>query len=597
MKYLSYLNKYFYKYKWRLIPGVLFVIASNYFGILPAQVIRVAFDLVKENISLYQIFEGFNRQQEIYQIFGYSLLLFGAAVLILALIRGLFLFLMRQTIILTSRHIEYDLKNEIYAHYQKLDMAFYRRNNTGDLMNRATEDVGRVRGYLGPAVMYSINTVVLTIMVIIAMLQVNKTLTFYALLPIPILTIVILFINKIINIRSENIQKQLSVLSNFVQETFSGIRVIKSYNREEKKASDFLDESNTYKDVSISLVKAQAIFFPLILLLVGSSTILTVYVGGQEVIKGTISSGNIAEFIVYVNQLTFPAMALAWVNSLIQRAAASQKRINEFLETKPDIYNENDGIRKKLEGKIAFKNVVFTYPDTGITALDDISFNVNQGEILAILGKTGSGKSTIAALLMRMYNLNAGKITIDDVDITEYNLQYYREQIGYVPQDVFLFSDTIARNIAFGQNTEDEEKIKWAARSAAVYDNIMNFDKGFQTAIGERGITLSGGQKQRISIARALVKDPEILIFDDCLSAVDTKTEEEILNQLGKIMQGKTSILISHRVSTVKNADKIILLEAGKIVEKGNHDQLIALGGKYFELYEKQKLDEETVVN
>lgn len=594
MKYLSYLNKYFYKYRWRLIPGVLFVIASNYFGILPAQVIRVAFDLVKENISLYQIFDGFERQQEIYKIFGYSLLLFGVTVFVLALIRGLFLFLMRQTIILTSRHIEYDLKNEIYAHYQKLDMAFYRRNNTGDLMNRATEDVGRVRGYLGPAIMYAINTIVLTIMVVIAMLQVNKTLTFYALLPIPVLTVVILFINKIINIRSENIQKQLSVLSNFVQETFSGIRVIKSYNREEKKAKDFLDESNTYKDVSISLVKAQAIFFPLILLLVGLSTILTVYVGGQEVIKGTISSGNIAEFIVYVNQLTFPAMALAWVNSLIQRAAASQKRINEFLETEPDIYNKS-GHKKKLKGTINFNNVVFTYPDTGITALDDVSFEVKQGEILAILGRTGSGKSTIAALLMRMYNLNAGEISIDGVDIAKYDLQNYREQIGYVPQDVFLFSDTIARNIAFGLDHEDMEKVEWAAKSAAVYDNIMNFENGFKTEIGERGITLSGGQKQRISIARALIKDPEILIFDDCLSAVDTKTEEEILSQLGKIMQGKTSILISHRVSTVKNADKIILLEAGKIVEQGNHDQLIGLGGKYFELYEKQKLDEEAI--
>src|SRR5690606_5743291 len=373
MKYLSYLNKYFYKYRWRLIPGVLFVIASNYFGILPAQVIRVAFDLVKENISLYQIFDGFDRQQEIYKIFGYSLLLFGVVVFVLAIMRGIFLFLMRQTIILTSRHIEYDLKNEIYAHYQKLDMAFYRKNNTGDLMNRVTEDVGRVRGYLGPAVMYSINTIVLTIMVIIAMINVNTTLTFYALLPIPFLALVILFVNKIINQRSERIQQQLSNLSNFVQETFSGIRVIKNYNREEKKMKDFLKEGNTYKDVSISLVKAQAIFFPLILLLVGLSTILTVFIGGQEVIKGNISSGNIAEFIVYVNQLTFPAMALAWVNSLIQRAAASQNRINEFLETQPEISN-TDGIESKIEGNIKFDKVSFTYPDTGITALKDVSF-------------------------------------------------------------------------------------------------------------------------------------------------------------------------------------------------------------------------------
>src|SRR5690606_5540242 len=373
MKYLLYLNKYLYKYRWRLIPGTLFVIASNYFGILPAQVIRIAFDLVKENISLYQLFDGFDRQKEVYSIFGYSLLLFGTLVLLLAILRGLFLFLMRQTIILTSRHIEYDLKNEIYAHYQKLDMAFYRRNNTGDLMNRVTEDVSRVRGYLGPAFMYSINTIVLTIMVIAAMLNVNTTLTVYALLPIPFLAIVILFINKIINTRSERIQEQLSTLSNFVQETFSGIRVLKSYNREEKKMEDFLKEGNNYKDASISLVKAQAIFFPLILLLVGSSTILTVYIGGQEVIKGTISSGNIAEFIVYVNQLTFPAMSLAWVNSLIQRAAASQKRINEFLESQPEIFNR-EGIESKIEGNIKFDKVSFTYPDTGITALKDVSF-------------------------------------------------------------------------------------------------------------------------------------------------------------------------------------------------------------------------------
>jgi len=594
MKYLLYLNKYFYKYRWKLIPGIFFVVASNYFGILPAQVIRIAFDLVKENISLYQLFDGFDRQKEIYQIFGYSLLLFGMLVLILAIMRGLFLFLMRQTIILTSRHIEYDLKNEIYTHYQKLDMAFYRKNNTGDLMNRVTEDVGRVRGYLGPAVMYSINTIVLTIMVVVAMLNVNTTLTFYALLPIPFLAVVILFINKIINERSERIQRQLSSLSNFVQETFSGIRVIKSYNREEKKMKDFLKESDTYKEVSISLVKAQAIFFPLILLLVGLCTILTVYIGGQEVTKGTISSGNIAEFIVYVNQLTFPAMSLAWVNSLIQRAAASQKRINEFLETEPEIVN-NEGVIRKINGNIIFDHVSFTYPDTGIEALKDVSFEVKPGETLAILGRTGSGKSTIAALLMRMYDVKSGQILIDNTPITSYNLSNYRQQIGYVPQEVFLFSDSIARNIAFSQDTEDTERIEESAKLAAVYDNIIQFEKGFQTEIGERGLTLSGGQKQRISIARALIKNPEVLIFDDSLSAVDTKTEEEILNKLSKIMRSKTSILISHRVSTIKNADKIILLEAGRVVEQGTHEELISNKEKYFELYEKQKLDEENV--
>lgn len=594
MKYLLYLNKYFYKYRWRLIPGILFVIASNYFGILPAQVIRIAFDLVKENISLYQLFDGFDRQKEIYQIFGYSLLLFGTLVLMLAIVRGLFLFLMRQTIILTSRHIEYDLKNEIYSHYQKLDMAFFRKNNTGDLLNRVTEDVGRVRGYLGPALMYSINTIVLTIMVVVAMLNVNTTLTFYALLPIPFLATVILLINKIINQRSERIQRQLSSLSNFVQETFSGIRVLKSYNREEKKMNDFRKEGDIYKDASISLVKAQAIFFPLILMLVGLSTILTVYIGGQEVIKGNISSGNIAEFIVYVSQLTFPAMSLAWVNSLIQRAAASQKRINEFLETKPDIYN-NSGSSNKINGHIKFDNVSFTYPHTGIEALKNISFDVKPGETLAILGRTGSGKSTIAVLLMRMYDVQSGAVLMDNKPISTYNLQDYRRQFGYVPQGVFLFSDTLARNIAFGLDNENQEKVETAAKAAAVYDNIINFANGFQTEIGERGLTLSGGQKQRVSIARALITEPEVLIFDDSLSAVDTKTEEEILENLSKIMRNRTSILISHRVSTIKNADKIILLEAGRIVEKGTHQELISTKGKYFELYEKQKLDDEKI--
>ncbi len=594
MKYLLFLNKYFYKYRWKLIPGVLFVVASNYFAILPAQVIRIAFDLVKENISLYQLFNGFERQEEMYQVFGSSLLLFGALVLILAIIRGLFLFLMRQTIILTSRHIEYDLKNEIYAHYQTLDMAFYRRNNTGDLMNRVTEDVSRVRGYLGPALMYSINTIVLTLMVVVAMLNVNKTLTFYALLPIPFLAIVILLINKLINQRSERIQEKLSSLSSFVQETFSGIRIIKSYNREERKMKDFLQEGESYKDASISLVKAQAIFFPLILLLVGLSTILTVYIGGQEVIKGTISSGNIAEFIVYVNQLTFPAMALAWVNSLIQRAAASQKRINEFLETRPDIAN-HDGINAELKGNIVFDHVSFTYPETGIQALKDVSFEVNAGETLAILGRTGSGKSTLAALIMRMYDVDAGALLIDGKPVSLYHLYHYREQIGYVPQQVFLFSDTIARNIAFSLDTEDSARIEEAAKLAAVYDNIIRFEKGFQTEIGERGLTLSGGQKQRLSIARALIKNPKILIFDDSLSAVDTRTEEEILNQLKNVMRDKTSILISHRVSTVKNADKIIFLEAGEIIEQGTHDSLLEKQGHYFELYEKQKLDEEQI--
>ena len=589
MKYLLYLNKYFYKYRWKLIPGVFFVIASNYFGILPAQVIRVAFDLVKENISLYQLFDGFNQQNEINQIFGYSLMLFGTLVLVLAIMRGFFLFLMRQTIILTSRHIEYDLKNEIYAHYQKLDMAFYRKNNTGDLMNRATEDVNQVRNYLGPAIMYAINTVVLSIMIIYAMYSVNATLATYSLLPIPIISVIILFVNKVINRRSERIQRQLSHLSSFVQETFSGIRVIKTYTREQDKMNGFKDESDRYKDINLNLVKVQAIFFPLIIFLIGFSTIITVYIGGLEVKAGNITAGNIAEFIIYVNQLTFPAMSLAWVTSLVQRAAASQKRINEFLDTKSEIKRGN--LELELNGDIQLKNVSFTYPDTGIKAIDNISFHIPAGHTLAIIGRTGSGKSTLANLLMRMFDADQGEILFDKHNIKEFQLKSIREQIGFVPQQVFLFSDTIARNIAFGLDQVDTPKVEQAAKDAVVYDNIIGFDEGFETHIGERGITLSGGQKQRVSIARALVKDPKILMFDDCLSAVDTKTEEEILYNLGKIMNGKTSIIIAHRISTIKNADHIIVLDDGRIIEEGTHSELLSKDGEYASLYDKQLLE------
>jgi ATP-binding cassette subfamily B multidrug efflux pump len=591
MKHLAYLNKYFYKYRWKMIPGVLFVIISNYFGVLPAQVIRLAFDLVTENIGLYRMYEGFERQSILYDVFASSLFFFGALVLILALIRGLFLFLMRQTLILTSRHIEYDLKNEIYTHYQELDAAFYKRNNTGDLMNRVTEDVNRVRSYLGPAIMYSINTIVLSIMVIGAMLQVNVTLSFYALLPIPFLTGLLLFVNKIINKRSERIQQQLSNLSSFVQETFSGIRVIKSYQREEDKMNAFEKESNTYRNVTLHLVKAEAIFFPIILLLIGLSTIITVYVGGLEVAKGTITPGNIAEFIVYVNQLTFPAMALAWVTSLIQRAAASQKRINEFLLTQPNIVSGSHN-PQQLRGEISFQGVDFIYPDTGIQALKGLSFEVKPGEVLAIIGRTGSGKSTIAQLLLRMYDPTKGRITVDGTPIQEWNLRSLREQMGYVPQDVFLFSDTIARNIAFGMDQLDQEQVQQAAQMAAVHQNILDFEKQYQTEIGERGITLSGGQKQRVSIARALVKKPQLLILDDCLSAVDTRTEEEILRNLSQFMEARTCILIAHRISTIKNADHILVLDEGKIIEQGTHQSLLAQKGAYFNLYEKQLLEE-----
>ncbi|MBD1394881.1 ABC transporter ATP-binding protein [Mucilaginibacter glaciei] len=592
MKELAHLNKFFYKYRWRLIPGILFVVISNIFGVLPAQVIRVAFDLVTENIGVYQLFEGFNRQEVIYDIFGSSLLLFGVLVLILALLRGLFLFFMRQTIILMSRHIEYDQKNEIYSHYQRLSLAFYRRHNTGDLMNRVTEDVSRVRMYLGPGIMYSINTVVLFILVIYAMVTVNVRLTVFSILPLPVLAVIIFYVNTIIEFRSEQIQKRLSGLSSFVQENFSGIRVIKSYVREGFVRGKFADESEDYKTQSMALAKVQAMFFPAMLLLIGLSNVITIYIGGVEVMKGNITAGNIAEFIVYLNMLAFPVISLGWVTSLVQRAAASQKRINEFLHEVPEIISP-DVPAKHLNGKIEFKNVSFVYPDTGIEALKNVSFIANPGEMVAIIGRTGSGKSTMGNLIMRMYDTTGGQILIDNEPLTSLNLDSYRAQIGFVPQEVFLFSDIISHNIAFSADKLDMPRVEQAARDAAVYNNIIELDKGFDTLIGERGVTLSGGQKQRVSIARAIVKQPQVLIFDDCLSAVDTRTEEEILNNLGRVMQGKTSVIISHRISTIKNADKILVLDNGEIIEQGTHNELMDLKTAYFELYEKQLLEEE----
>lgn len=574
-----------------MLPGILFVIISNIFGVLPAQVIRIAFDLVTDNIGTYHLFAGFNRQPVIYSIFGSSLLLFGLLVLALSLLRGIFLFLMRQTLILMSRHIEYDLKNEIYSHYQLLSLAFYRRHNTGDLMNRVTEDVSRVRMYLGPGIMYSINTIVLFIMVIYAMLTVNLPLAIFSILPLPVLVVSIYYVNNIINHRSEKIQERLSSLSSFVQENFSGIRVIKSYVREGYVQQNFARESEDYKTNSMSLVQVQALFYPMMLLLIGISNVIIIYVGGVQVMKGNITPGNVAEFIVYLNQLMFPVMSLGWVTSLIQRAAASQKRINEFLHTQPEITSPADG-QHTVNGQITFHNVSFTYPDTGIQALNNVSFTAEPGEMVAIIGRTGSGKSTIANLIMRMYDCTNGEIGIDGSPLKTLNLENYRSQIGFVPQEVFLFSDTIARNIAFSADILDMPRVEQAAKDAAVYQNIIEFEKGFETLIGERGITLSGGQKQRVSIARAIVKQPQILIFDDCLSAVDTRTEEAILNNLGNIMQGKTSIIIAHRISTIKNADKILVMDNGEIIERGTHTELMQQKGSYFELYEKQLLEE-----
>jgi ATP-binding cassette subfamily B protein len=501
---------------------------------------------------------------------------------------------MRQTIIVMSRHIEYDLKNEIYRHYQSLPLSFYRRNNTGDLMNRISEDVSKVRMYFGPAIMYGINMFTLLIMVIPFMFSINSKLTLYSLIPLPLLSISIYFVNNIINKRSEEIQESLSGLSTFVQEAFSGIRVIKAFVREKDIENSFKTESHDYLDKSLKLTFVQALFFPLIMGLIGLSVILTVYIGSVEVFNGTISTGVIAEFIIYVNMLTWPVTSLGWITSIIQRAAASQRRINEFLETKNDIVSDQN-IEKELEGHIVFDDVSFVYPDSGIKALRNVSFDVKPGEAIAIIGTTGSGKSTIANLICRLYDTTEGTLQLDGQDIRNYSLSSVRSQIGYVPQDVFLFSETIRNNIAFADHTIDDALIEKAAKDSDLLENISRFPKGFDTRVGERGITLSGGQKQRVSIARAIAMEPKILILDDSLSAVDTKTENAILKSMARIMKGRTTVIISHRVSSAKLADKIIVLDDGQIVEQGTNESLLEAGGVYKELYDKQTQSEEEV--
>jgi ATP-binding cassette subfamily B multidrug efflux pump len=587
VKSLWRLNKYLYKYKGYLLLGIIFTIISNIFVIIPAQLVRIAIDYVVESFSFYQFFEDGDLRQEARGVFLNFIFIFGVLILLMALLRGFFLFLIRQTLIAMSRFIEYDLKNEIFEHYQKLPLSFYRKNSTGDLMARISEDVSRVRMYLGPAIMYGINLLVLFPLVIGYMLSVNVPLTLYSLLPLPILSLSIYVVNTMINERSEKIQRSLSGLSTFVQEAFSGIRVLKAFVREEDSAKDFQNASEDYKDKSIRLTVVQSLFYPLILALIGISTIITVYVGGLQVIDGAIGYGVIAEFILYVNMLTWPVTSLGWITSIVQRAAASQTRINEFLDQENDILSTKN-LKKEIEGQITVENLSFVYPDSGILALDDISFEVEAGQSLAIIGTTGSGKSTIANLLMRMYDASSGCISIDGIDIKAYDISFLRKQMGYVPQDVFLFSDSITNNIGFGLDEIPEEVVAKAAKDADVYDNIINFPKGFDTKLGERGITLSGGQKQRVSIARAIAKDPKILLLDDCLSAVDTKTENAILNALKKIMVGRTSIIISHRVSSAKLADLIIVLDDGKMVEQGTHEKLLEIKGIYSDLYEKQ---------
>ena len=587
MKPLWRLNKYLYKYKGLILLGIVFTVISNIFVIIPAQLVRLAIDYVVESFSIYRPLEQGGMGEQAKDIFLKFVLVFGVLILVMALLRGVFLFFIRQTLIIMSRKVEYDMKNEIYEHYQNLPLSFYRKNSTGDLMARITEDVSRVRMYLGPAIMYGLNLLILFPLVITYMVMVNPILTLYALLPLPVLSLSIYYVNNMINERSEKIQRSLSGLSTFVQEAFSGIRVLKAFVRESDSANDFAIASEDYKVKSIRLTRVNALFFPIIMALVGVSTITTVYVGGLQVISGEIGYGVIAEFILYVNILTWPVTSLGWVTSIVQRAVASQTRINEFLDQKNDILS-TDNIKANIHGTVEVENVSFTYPDSGIRALKDVSFQIKEGQTLGIIGTTGSGKSTIANLLMRMYDPTGGVINIDGNPITGYDISDLRRQIGYVPQDVFLFSDSIGNNIAFGIEESDPAIIEQAAKDADVYQNIVEFPKGFETMLGERGITLSGGQKQRVSIARAIAKEPKILILDDCLSAVDTKTENVILTALKNIMQNRTSIIISHRVSSAKLADQIIVLDDGKVIERGNHDSLMRQKGVYAELYEKQ---------
>jgi ATP-binding cassette subfamily B protein len=582
MKELKYLLKFYKKYKWRFLIGVVFVVVSNVFALYPAVFTRKAFDTAKEAIEL-----GQNNGNVDFESLTSTLLYFGMMLILFALLKGVFMFFMRQTIIVMSRMIEYDIKNEIYDHYQKLDRAFYKRNRTGDMMARISEDVSKVRMFLGPATMYPINMISLFALVMYNMFSINVKLSLFVLAPLPIMSISIFFISKIIHSKSEKVQKQLSLLSTISQESFSGIRILKSFVNEKMNFKLFNTETDEYLKRNVSLARTNAAFFPFMLLLIGLSTLLTIYVGGTEAIAGNITTGNIAEFIIYVNMLTWPMASIGWVTSIIQRAAASQKRINEFLNTKIEVDDGN--IEEPILGEIVFDNVSFKYPDSNINALSNISFKIEKGKSVAIVGRTGSGKSTIIQLLTRMYKSSEGLIKIDQKPIRDYNVKSLRSAISLVPQEALLFSDTISNNISFGtdKNTSQEE-IEDVAKKAAIHENIMSFPAQYSTKIGERGVTLSGGQKQRISIARAFIKPSSILIFDDCLSAVDNETEEQILKEIKKKNQNKTSLVVSHRLSSIQHVDEIIVLENGKIIEKGTHEELIQNKKVYFDMYEQQ---------
>lgn len=582
MKELRYLNKYFIKYKYYFLIGITVTIVAQIFSLFTPKLISQSINIIQE-VNNPENSDSIEKQ--LLKNLGFIV---GTAI-----ISGFFYFLMRQTLIVMSRYVEFDLKNEIFRHYERLSQNFYKQNRTGDLMNRISEDVGKVRMYVGPAIMYTINTVIRFAIVIIYMYNVSPELTLYSLLPLPLLSYFIFKLSTEINKRSGIFQQNLSQLSSYTQEFFSGIRVVKAYALEDNQKKVFENLSQKSRDKNLSLATVNAFFGPLMILLIGLSNLIVIYAGGMMFINGKIESiGTIAEFILYINMLTWPVASIGWVSSLIQEAEASQKRINEFLKVEPEIKNHNQE-ETPIEGNIEFKNVSFTYQDTNIKALNNISFTLEKGKTLAILGKTGSGKSTILSLLSRLYDINDGEILIDGKNITQLNLDNLRKQTGIVPQDAFLFSDTIKNNIKFGNENASDDDIITAAKKAEVHKNIVKFAKGYDTMLGERGVTLSGGQKQRVSIARAIIKKPLIYMFDDCLSAVDTETEEKILSNLFNISEDKTTIIVSHRVSSAKNADFIIILDNGEIIQQGTHNQLINKEGYYKELYLKQLTEKE----